>query len=98
MAAGGISYSGLNDFRKVTLPSVEACGNNKHIIRDHHKSITTRRINKVGDDSLIIQQIDDSGDRFCEAIQVYARGINPSVSVSYSNEGNNGGQHGRGIS
>jgi hypothetical protein len=41
--------------------------------------------------------IDDSGGRSNEAIQVYARGVNPFVSVSYSNHGNNGGQQSGGI-
>jgi len=36
---------------------------------------------------------EDSGDRICEMIKVYPRGINPMVSVSYSNYGTNGGQN-----
>ena len=41
--------------------------------------------------SSIIEIIDQSGDRGCEAISKYARGINPAVSVSYSNVTNNAG-------
>lgn len=92
MAAGGLSYSGLVNHGKVTLPSVETWGSNMNILRDPPKSITTRRVNKVGETSSITQTIEESENRSCEAIQVYARGVNPSVSVSYTNHGNNGGQ------
>ena len=92
MSAGGLSYSGLTNYGVVSLPSVESWGTNMNIIRDPPKSITTRKIDKVGENSSITEMIDDSGNRVSEAIQVYPRGINPSVSVSYSNYGNNGGQ------
>ena len=92
MSAGGLSYSGLVNHGKVTLPSVDTWGSNMNIIRDPPRSITTRKIDKVGETSSITEMIDDSGNRACEAIQVYARGVNPFVSVEYSNYGNNGGQ------
>ena len=92
MSAGGLTYSGLTNFGKVTLPSVDTWGTNMNILRDPPKSIVTRKIDKVGGDSDITQMIQDSGDRACEAINVFARGVNPMVSVSYSNYGNNGGQ------
>ena len=92
MAAGGLSYSGLTNHGKVTLPSVESWGTNMNILRDPPKSVHTRKINKVGQTSDITSMIDDSSDRASEAIMVYARGVNPSVSVSYNNIGNNGGQ------
>jgi len=91
MSAGGLSYSGLTNYGRVTLPSVESWGTNMNILRDPPKSIMTRRIDKVGDTSSITQMIDDSGNRACEAIQVFARGVNPCVGVSYNNYGNNGG-------
>jgi len=91
MSAGGLSYSGLVNYGVSTLPSVESWGRNMHILRDPPKSIMTRRINKVGETSSITEMIDASGDRAAEAILVYPRGINPMVSVSYSNNGNNGG-------
>jgi hypothetical protein len=91
MSAGGLSYSGLTNYGRVTLPSVETWGTNMNILRDPPKSVMTRRINKVGETSSITQMIDDSSNRACEAIQVYARGLNPCVSVSYNNYGNNGG-------
>jgi hypothetical protein len=92
------SYSALNNYGKSSLPSVESWGTNMNILRDPPKSITTRRINKVGETSSITQMIDDSSNRNCEAIKQFARGVNPFVSVSYSNYGNNGGQRGGGIS
>ena len=63
-----------------------------NILRDPPKSVHTRKIDKVGQTSDITSMIDDSTDRASEAIMVYARGVNPSVSVSYNNVGNNGGQ------
>ena len=92
MSAGGLSYSGLVNHGKIGLPSVDSWGTNMHILRDPPKSITTRRIDKVGETSSITQMINDSDGRSAEAIQMYARGVNPSVSVSYNNYGNNGGQ------
>ena len=87
-----ISYHGIVGYGKATLPSVETWSTNMNILRDPPKSITTRKIDKVGETSEITQMIQESGDRACEAIQVYARGVNPMVSVSYDNFGNNGGQ------
>lgn len=91
------SYSALNTYGKATLPSTESYGTNMNILRDPPKSIHTRRIDKVGQTSDITQMIDDSGNRACEAISLYTRGINPFVSVSYSNEGNNGGNRAGGL-
>ena len=92
MSAGGLSYSGLTNYGVATLPSVESWGTNMNILRDPPRSLMTRKIDKVGETSSITEMIDQSGNRACEAIQVFARGVNPSVSVSYSNHGNNGGQ------
>jgi hypothetical protein len=92
MSAGGLSYSGLVNHGKVTLPSVEIWGKNTNIVREPPKSITTRRINKVGQTTSINETIEESGSRTSEAINVYARGVNPFVSVSYNNYSNNGGQ------
>lgn len=94
MSAGGISYSGITNYGVVTLPSVESWGTNMNILRDPPKSIMTRRVDKVGETSSITELIDASGDRACEGISLYARGVNPSVSVDYGNNGNNGGQRG----
>lgn len=81
--------------KHITLPSVEgpwgAMGAGT-ILRDPPKCVFTRKIDKVGDSSIVNEMIDESGDRFSEAIQIYSRGVNPFVSVSYSNYGTNGGQ------
>jgi hypothetical protein len=69
----------------VTLPSAEMWGSNMNILKDPPKSIMTRRIDKVGDTMGLVVSQDDSSDRSCEAILQYARGVNPFVSVSYSN-------------
>ncbi len=87
-----ISFSALRRNKDLTLPSVSGWGTNMGICKDPPKSIHTRKIDKVGQNSDITEMIDASGDRHCEAINVYARGVNPSVNVSYSNYGNNGGK------
>lgn len=83
-----ISYSGITNYGKVTLPSVVGGLGSMNILRDPPKSIMTRRINKVGETSGITSMIDDSGNRACEAITRYSRSQNPMVSVSYGNHGN----------
>ena len=93
MSAGGISYSGVVGNRKVTLPSVESWGTNMNIMKDPPKSIFTRKIDKVSDTQEFQRMVESSiEDRQCENLQVYPRGVNPSVAVSYSNYGNNGGK------
>lgn len=92
-----LSNSGLINYGKVTLPSVGNWGTNMNIVKDPPKSIMTKRKIKVGQDVSINDMIDQSGDRSCEAINKFARGVNPSVSVSYTNYGNNGGQRGAGM-
>lgn len=82
-----ISYSGIVNYGKVTLPSIESWGSNTNILRDPPKSITTRKIDKVGETTAITEYIDESGDRTSEAIKRYARGVNPMVSVAYNNHG-----------
>jgi hypothetical protein len=93
-----ISYSAIVGFGsgKVTLPSVDTWGTNMNILRNPPSSITTRRIDKVGETSEITQAIQESGDRACETIKVYARGTNPMVGVSYGNNGTSGGQRSTG--
>lgn len=81
-----ISYSGIVGYGKVTLPSVENWNTNTNILRDPPKSVQTRKIDKVGETSIIATQLGESGDRFCENINYYARGTNPMVSVSYNND------------
>lgn len=92
MSAGGLSYDCLTSSRKATLPSVEMWSTNMNILRDPPKSVFTRKITRVGDTQQVLLAQEDSGDRMAEYINVYARGVNPMVSVSYDNYGNNGGQ------
>jgi hypothetical protein len=66
-------------------------GTNMNILADPYKSVFTRRIDKVGDTQGILLSQEASGDRVAECINVYARGVNPMVSVSYDNYGNNAG-------
>jgi len=77
----------------VTLPSVEGGFGTLNILRDPPKSIQTYYRPKVGDTSKLTELIDGSGDRVCEAINKYARGVNPMVAVNYSNYGTSGGQY-----
>jgi hypothetical protein len=78
-----LSYSGIVNYGKVTLPSVDSWGTNMNILKDPPKSVHTRKIDRVGETSAITSAVDDSGDRFSEAINYYARGQNPMVAVSY---------------
>jgi hypothetical protein len=89
-----ISYSGLVNYGKATLPSIDSWSTDNNILRDPPKSIHTRRIDKVGDTSEITSMIDDAENRACEVILPFARGVNPSVAVSYDNNSNNGGRNG----
>ena len=75
----------LPKLEHTTLPSVENWYTNTNILKLPPKAVFTRRKDKVGDDLQITGWIDDSGDRICEGISKYSRGINPMVSVSYSN-------------
>lgn len=77
------SYSGIVNYGKVTLPAVNSWNTSSNIVRDPPRSVHTRKIDKVGETPAITSLIDDSGDRFCEAINYYPRGQNPMVSVSY---------------
>jgi len=83
-----ISYSGITNYGKSSLPSVESWGTNNNILRDPPRSITTRRIDKVSETSIIEQEQQDSSNRIAESILQFPRGVNPMVSVNY---GSNGG-------
>jgi len=78
-----LSYSGIVNYGKVTLPAVNSWNTGSNIIRDPPRSVHTRKIDKVGETPAITSLIDESGDRFCEAINYYPRGQNPMVTVSY---------------
>ena len=85
------SASALTSYAKPSLPSVESWGTNMNILRDPPKSIHTRRKDKVGDTSAITIMNSESTDRICESINVYARGVNPMVGVSYNNYNSSSG-------
>lgn len=74
----------------ITLPSVESWGTDMNILRDPPKSLFTRRIDKVGQNQDLTEMVDASGDRICEGINLYARGVNPMVSVDYGSSNQNG--------
>lgn len=74
-----------------TLPSVSDWNTNTNIIRDPPKSITTHRKDRVGESTFLTEVVDGSIDRANEYIRVYAKGVNPMVSVSYTNHGNGNG-------
>ena len=86
------SYSGLRNYGKTTLPSVEAGLGSLNILRDPPKSLYTKRKDKVNTDGSLTRMVEESSDRSCEVINHFARGVDPMISVSYGNYGNNGGQ------
>ena len=88
-----ISYNMVRPRRTVTLPSVEEWGTNMNIVKDPPKSVFTRRINKVGSDNKLLNTVADSGNRWGECVQIYPRGVNPMVGVSYNNTGITNGQN-----
>ena len=85
-----LSYSGIigNKGNKGSVTSVESWWTNNNILKDPPKSIMTRRIDKVNQDGGINEMYYHSGDRFAENISLYARGVNPMVSVEYGNNSN----------
>ena len=90
-----LSYSGITNRGKVSLPSVDNWGSNLNILKDPPKSIHTRSKTLVGSNNDLIDEIGDSGNRIGEYINVYARGVNPFVSVSYSNNNTGLNSNGR---
>lgn len=84
-----LSYSAITNKGKVTLPSVDNWSTNLNILKDPPQSIHTRNISKVGSNNDVLDEVDNSANRIGEYINVFARGVNPSVSVSYSNTGSN---------
>lgn len=80
-----ISYSGLTNYGKANLPSIEGWGQTMNIVKDPPRSVMTRYIEKVGQNNYMNDEIEESNDRAAEYINVYARGVNPSVNVSFGN-------------
>ncbi len=87
-----ITFSGLTTYGKVTLPSIEGGLGTMKIVKDPPKSIHTRKIDKVGDSNQLLDDIDCGSDRACEAIKLFARGVDPMKCVNYSNAGVSSGQ------
>lgn len=58
-----------------------------HIMRDPPKSMHLRKKERVSFDDVAFM-LREEPDRYSDHIQLYARGVNPAVSVSYSNYGN----------
>ena len=81
-----INYNAvIGKHAKATLPSVDGWQSTNSILRDPPKSITTRRIDRVDADGSLNKLYAESGDRFSENINLYARGVNPFVAVQYGN-------------
>ena len=78
-----ISYSGLTNYGKSSFPTVRGWNGSLNIMRDPHKSIFTKRKERVGDTNDVMNTLAHSEDRFIENINYFARGVNPMVSVSY---------------
>jgi hypothetical protein len=92
-----ISYHGIiGNKERSSLGSVESWKTNNNIIKDPTKSITTRRIDKVNADGSINEMMYHTSDSIGENINVFARGVNPMVSVEYGNR--NGGTVGNYLS
>lgn len=80
-----ISFSSLRSHPKVTLPSVDnGWLINSSIIKDPPKSITTRRIDKVGQTQMVEEMIEDNGNRICGEIMKFPRGVNPASEYTES--------------
>lgn len=78
-----ISFSSLRSHPKVTLPSVDnGWLINSSITKDPPKSITTRRIDKVGDTQMVVDMIEDNGSRICGEIMKFPRGVNPAFEYT----------------
>jgi len=84
--------SAIRGRRITTLPSVEGGFGTMNIARDPPKSVFARYKPNIFETTQITDLIDGSGDRICEGINHYARGRDPMIGVSFSNNGTNGGQ------
>lgn len=80
-----ISFASLRSHPKVTLPSVDnGWLINSSIVKDPPRSITTRRIDKVGDTQMVVDMIEDNGSRICGNIEKFPRGVNPAGEYASS--------------
>lgn len=70
-----------------TLPSVEGWNTDLGIQRNPMREGMTRIKEYATDTNSILEMRDAATDRFADAIQLFPRGQNPMVSVSYNNSG-----------
>lgn len=81
-----ISYSGIRGMsEKYTLQDVEGWNGSMNIIKEPKKGIVVPRRDKVGFNSDLTQEIEDSYSRIHEVINVYPRGVNLAVGVQFNN-------------
>jgi hypothetical protein len=72
------------------LPSAEdwTFGGIPNIIKTPVTSIEVPRKIRVGADNFLLEANEDAGDRLCDTILPFARGVNPMVAVQMQNSGN----------
>lgn len=89
-----MSLSALKSSPRVTANDIDTRGwrrGQDTIKRDPPKMFMTTRREKVGDSQAFAQSVVSNANRLDEYINVYAKGINHFVDVSYDNSSNNGG-------
>ena len=77
--------SALSLKKNMTLQSIDGWGGQLDIKRDPIRSVMTRKIVKVGQDSTLENLIGNSGDRLKDTISRYPRGINIMNSMQINN-------------
>lgn len=80
-----ISYSGLRNYKNLTLPNVVSYNGSMNIIKDLPKGYMIPIREKVGENSMLTEMIENSASRFCDSISYYPKGINPAVGVMMNN-------------
>jgi hypothetical protein len=72
------------------LPGVDAWTSSgiAKLPKEPHKSVTLRRIIKVGENNDVLDELANSSDRLRDAIRPYALGVNPMVAVQFQNNSN----------
>lgn len=87
-----LGYNAIRGFKEpMTLPTVQSYGTNNNILRDPPKSVFTRKIDRVGSNNNLLQEMNGSEHRIREMINPYARGVNPHIEVEFGNHGQGGG-------
>lgn len=86
-----LTLSGLRTYGKASLPSVEEWNMAHSVVRDPPKSGRLRRVDRVTDTNETLLEAALAPDRLSDHIQLFARGVNPAVSVDFGNGGSNGG-------